>query len=203
MLKNGEKMSGVACILKLYEGRKKMSTKILEEFLEEVAPEEVGAEVALENPAQADYQLQKIRKINAEIETVQEFAKSQIEAIENWKEGRLKTLQGRWDWLAKPLEIYIRGLHRKTQGRQKSLDLPTGKLKLRADQDRFEYDEQKIFDWIKEQERQEEFILLKPTLNKRELKQHAKETGEEIPGLIITPAGEPRFHIEFKEVKET
>ncbi|KPL01713.1 MAG: hypothetical protein AMJ73_10075 [candidate division Zixibacteria bacterium SM1_73] len=182
-----------------------MATKILEEFLEEVAPEEVGAEVALENPQQADYQLQKIKKINAEMDAVEDFARSQIEAIENWKDGRLKTLQGRYDWLAKPLEIYIRALHRKTEGKQKSLDLPTGKLKLRADQDQYEYDEETLFNWVVDNADYAEkydLVRVKKFVDKKNIKDFVKTTGEIPEGVIITPAGEPRFYIEFKETKE-
>jgi len=172
------------------------------EFLAEVAPEEVGAEVVLEDPAQVDYQIQRIARFKAKQEEIRAFAKRQIEDAQKWMEGRLKTLQGRIDWFSGPLELYIRDLYHKTEGKQKSLDLPHGKLKLIKQQDKFEYDEKLILEWAwKRKEGVPQFVVQKPVIDKKELKAFVKKTGEAVDGVTIGPAEDPKFLIEIKEVE--
>lgn len=180
-----------------------MATPNLEtDFLAEVAPEEIGAEVVLENPAQVDYQIQKIARFKAKQEEIKAFAKRQIEDAQNWMEGRLKTLQDQIDWFSSPLEVYIRGLHRKTEGKQKSLDLPHGKLKLIKQSDKFEYDEEAIFGWLKDRpDLSAQVVGSKLFILKDKLKKWVKDTGETPDGVTITPAEEPKFFIDIKGVK--
>lgn len=170
------------------------------EFLAEVGvPEEVGA---FENPAQVDYQIQRIARFKAKQEEIKAFAKRQIEDAQKWMEGRLKTLQGQIDWFSGPLELYIRDLYHKTEGKQKSLDLPHGKIKLIKQQDKFEYDISAVFGWAEKHPNEaQRFIVSKPTINKTELKKFVKETGEAVDGVTIGPAEDPKFLIEIKEVE--
>lgn len=180
-----------------------MSTPNLQkEFLEEVGPEEVGAEVVFENPTQVDYQIQRIARLKAKQEEIKAFAKRQIEDAEKWMEGRLKTLQGHIDWFSGPLELYIRDLHAKTEGKQKSLDLPHGRLKLIKQSDRFDYDEKVILEWAwKRKEGVPQFVVQKPVIDKKELKAFVKDTGEIPDGVTVESAVVPKFLIEIKEVE--
>jgi hypothetical protein len=172
-----------------------------DDFLTEVAPEEeVGAEIVFESPAQIDYQIQKIARLKKQQDEVKLFVKKQFEDLGKYLEERLSILQKKMDWLAQPLEIYIRDAYRRTEGRMKSLTLPHGKLKLRMQQDKFIYDEPAILSWAKaDPSLAERFIEIKESIRKDQIKNYTKETGEIPLGVTIEPAGEPAFYLVLKE----
>jgi len=173
--------------------------KIEDDFLAEILPVgEVGAEIVLEEPAQADHQIQRIARLMQKGEDIKGFVAGEMKRLQEYLERKLQTLQGEIDWRSGPLEIYMRDANRRNP-KIKSLDLPHGKLKLRAQQDKFEIDEEKVLGWAGDHlQEAASFTETKIVIRKDNLKKFIKETGEMVDGVTIEPAGESKFYLEIK-----
>lgn len=178
--------------------------EIREDFLAEVLEgEEVGAEIVLDDPVQADYQIQRIARLRRKQEQITATVTRQMEQLQVYLEIHLTRFQKEIDWRAGPLEIYARDAHRRSKGKIKSLDLPHGKLKLRAQREKVECDEPKILAWCDDHaEEAQNFIDIIRRINKSNLQKYVKGTGEVPDGVAIVPPGEPNFHLEFKDFGE-
>lgn len=174
-------------------------TERVDEFLSEVLPEEeIGAEIVLEDPGQADYQIQRIARLRKKQDEIVAFVSQQTGELEAYLDKRMSVLQKEIDWRSSPLEIYVRDANRKSDGKVKSLDLPSGKLKLRAEREKFECEDEKVLHWC-DVHGVERIINVTRRIDKRELSGYIKDTGEMPEGVTIIPPGEPRFHLEIKE----
>lgn len=174
---------------------------LIDEFLAEVLPEgEVGAEIVLRDPGAVDYQIQRIARLKAKQDEIVAFTKKQVEELLAYQDLRLETLQKEIDWRSGPLEVYVRDVHRKSDGKTKSLDLPHGKLKLIKQPDKYELEEGIVLNWIEIYHPDLWYRLCKITVSVRkdEIKKFIKETGELPDGVVIEPVGEPKFHLELK-----
>lgn len=176
-------------------------TEVEEDFLSEVLPEEeVGAEIVLEDPRAADYQIQRIARLKKKQDEVKLFVKKQLEDLGAYLERRLSILQGEMDWRAKPLEIYVRDAYRRSGGKTKSMDLPHGKLQLRAQQEKFNYDDAKILAWTEvNPQAKRAFVKTVESIQYDKLKEFIKQGGEAVDGVTIEPSGEPTFYLKLKE----
>jgi type IV secretory pathway VirB4 component len=179
--------------------------KIEDDFLAEVLPEgEIGAEIVLEEPAQADHQIQRIARLMQKQKEIEAFVQEEMKRLQEYLERKLKTLQGEIDWRSGPLEIYMRDANRRNP-KIKSLDLPHGKLKLHAKQDQLILEEDKVWGWINRHPVEtDDYSLVKTTreIQKSSIKDFIKKTGEVVDGVTIVPAGEPSFKIVVKESEE-
>jgi len=66
----------------------------------------------------------------------------------------------------------------------KTMKLPHGTLKMRAQQPQYEYDESLMLPWAKKN--LPEAVVVKESVSKTPVKKHIKETGEMVPGVTIT-----------------
>lgn len=178
-----------------------IEVEVEEDFLSEVLPEaEVGAEIVLIDSAQVDYQIQKIAQLKKRQDTVKLFVKKQLDDLTAYLERRLSVLQKEMDWRSQPLEIYVRDAYRRSGGKTKSLDLPHGRLQLRAQQDRFICDDAKILAWTEANPPAKRvFVKTVELVLHDKLKDFIKRTGEAVNGVTIEPAGEPTFSIKLKD----
>jgi len=177
--------------------------EIEDDFLAEVLEgEEVGAEIILDDPVQADYQIQRIGRLRRKQEQVTAVVARQMEQLQAYLQQHVSRLQAEMNWRVTPLEIYVRDANRKNP-KIKSLDLPHGKLKLRAEREKIEYDKGKVLTWCDEHaEEALKFIRSIRSIDKSDLHKYIKDTSEMPDGVIIVPPGEPNFHLEFKDLGE-
>ena len=177
------------------------TTKTIEDdFLEEMLPdEEIGAEIVLEDPAQADYQIQKIARLRKKQGEITAFVQGQIKTLQEYLGRKLASLEMEISWRSQPLERYVREVYRRSEGKTKSLDLPHGKLKLRAQQDQYLCDEPMVLQWADSHpEEAQNFVLIKRIIAMNDLKKFIKDTAEIPDGVTIEPVGEPKFYLELK-----
>jgi len=75
----------------------------------------------------------------------------------------------------------------------KTVKLPHGTLKMRAQQPQYEYDEAQLLPWAKEN--LPEAVIVKESVAKTPVKKHIQETGEVVPGVTIIERPE-KFSVE-------
>lgn len=176
-----------------------MSTELADDFLASTLPEkEAHGEVVLTDPAKADKLVWKIDRLKDEQHRIVRFTKQQIEELQAFEERKILALQGQIDWLSGVLERYVRAEYDRSAGKTRSIDLPHGKLQLRAQPETYTYDDGKILGWAKKRGATHLYrtqrVVLRP-----EVKKFVKTSGEIPDGVTIEPAGEPKFYIQFKE----
>jgi len=182
--------------------------KIEDDFLAEVTGGEVGGEIVLEDPAQADYLIQRIARLQRKQAEITVFVTGEMKRLQGFLERKLGTIQAEIDWRSGPLELYVRDAYRRSEGKIKSLDLPHGKLQLRAEQTKVILEEDKFWKWVGEHpDESKVFIEPNPVIKKDQLNDYVKRTSEimdgqlvsSVDGITILLPGEPKFSIKIKE----
>ena len=92
-----------------------------------------------ESPEAAKY-LYVVAGLEAKKAEISRVAQSQLDAVAEWEKAEREKLQRQISWLSSGLEGYIRATGEKT------ISLPNGKLKLRAQQAKMEIDEEVFFE---------------------------------------------------------
>jgi hypothetical protein len=80
------------------------------------------------------------------------------------------------------LRDYFVGL-RESDPKLKTLKLPHGALKMRAQQPQYEYDEDTLLPWAKEN--LPDAVVVKESVAKTPVKKRIQETGEVVPGVLV------------------
>jgi phage host-nuclease inhibitor protein Gam len=175
-----------------------------EEIIEEIEGLAEDTSVPVSSEEGIEFRLAKIRLVNRKIEDFETYAQKLIDKITKWRDNRIETLQARIDFFKIPMEGYLRGLYEQTQGKKKSVSVPSGRIELRMPADKFNFqDEDAILSWIKEtQVNPADFIRVKEELNKKQIVSHCKTTGEVPPGVEIVKAERPNFVIVLPEEKD-
>ena len=97
----------------------------------------------------ANRRLRQLAKVRSEIMQVQQEAAAEMARIEGWLHARLDVLEGRQQWLAEGLEMWHRAVLSGDPSR-KTISLPCGTLKARAQQPVWEFDEPTFLAWAVE-----------------------------------------------------
>ncbi|MGI6079267.1 MAG: host-nuclease inhibitor Gam family protein, partial [Fastidiosipilaceae bacterium] len=82
---------------------------------------------------------------------------------------------------------------RESDPKLKTMKLPHGTLKMRKQQPQYEYDEETLLPWAKEN--LPEAVVIKEAVAKTPVKKYVQETGEMVPGVTITERPE-KFSVE-------
>ena len=147
--------------------------------------EEVEEEIQeVTSRLQADGLLWQIGQLGGELQEIRNLARHEIEQIQWWEEGETRRLQECIGRLSTALEGFLRRQDRKT------LHLPHGALKLRAQPPRVNIVDLAAFPLDRE-----ELVRIVPEQrlpDKRKIRAHLEATGEIPPGVEIE-APEPRF----------
>lgn len=155
--------------------------------------------VAVLDDVSAEMMLQHIRDAN-----------EQYEKMASWYEFQLnkaKTIRDRTvAWAERCLMAYFDMVPTRDSKTQRSYELRTGKLVLKAQQPEYERDDDALVPWLKENG-MAEMIKVKETANWAELKKQLKEApdgtamttidGEVVPGIKVTQR-EPKFSVTLK-----
>jgi hypothetical protein len=132
---------------------------------------------------EAAWALRKMSALQAKIEENDKTAQAELVRTNAWKEAENKKLQGSMDFFTFLLEDYFRAL-READPKLKTLSLPHGKLKVRAQQPEYVIDERELIPWLKENN-VPGALVLKETVSKAAIKSYVKDTGEVPIGVEI------------------
>lgn len=96
----------------------------------------------------ANWCLRKMRALKAEIEDNNRIAREEIERIQRWQEQVNAPLQRSIEYFESLLEEYHRALYAEDP-KVKTIKLPHGTLKMRAQQPEFKRDEQVFLEYLR------------------------------------------------------
>ena len=155
--------------------------------------------VAVLDDASAEMLLKRIREANDQYEKMEAWYAFQLDKA---KQLRDRTVE----WAERSLQGYFDMVPTKNAKTQRSYELPSGKLTLKAQQPEYERDEDTLIPWLKENGLSE-MIKVKETANWAELKKALRESpdgttmmttdGEIVPGIKVTQR-DPKFTVTLK-----
>ena len=155
------------------------------------APEE-RERFRIETKDQAIWALRKIAQAKADQDENTRAAQAEIDRIAGWRNEENEKLQRSVSFFESLLHEYFMQL-REDDPKLKTVKLPHGSLKMRAQQPEFQYDETQLLPWAKEN--LPDAVVVKVSVSKTPVKKHIKETGEMVPGVTITERPE-KFSVE-------
>ena len=121
----------------------------LDEFLMGDEPDWDSPPEAPRDADRADEQLRRLVKVRAEMAQIGHHAQAQIERIREWHARRVEVLANRERWLAEGLEMWHRAVLAEDPTR-KTISLPCGTLKSRAQQPEWVFDDEAFIAWASE-----------------------------------------------------
>ena len=160
-----------------------------------VTEEEAGFQV--DDDQKAEWCIRKIQEAKKEMMDWIDFYVAQTDKVKDKCERRIQFFEYK-------LMQYFGSVPHKQTKTQESYQLPSGKLVLKKQAPDFERDDELILAWLKAND-EDQYVKTKETVDWSELKktltivgeQVAGETGEIIPGIIITERPDV-FKVEVK-----
>lgn len=155
--------------------------------------EVLSEEFVVDTPDKADWALGKLREISKEIEQNERLAKNNIERIRDWLDQKNEKSNESKEYFESLLHEYI--FAEKEKDPKWKLDTPNGKLLTRKQQPKWNYDDKKLVEELKNTD----FLKAVYKVNKADLKKKAvikngrvilPDTGEIVEGVVIEPSSE-------------
>jgi hypothetical protein len=141
----------------------------------------------------AAWALRKMAKIKAEKEENILTAQEEIKRIDDWCQSENDKLRGSLNFFEYLLFGYMQQV-RQADPSVKTIRLPHGALKMRAQQSEWTtYDDEALLVWAKES--LPGAVVVKESVARWQVKDWIKETGEVVPGVVITERPE-KFSVE-------
>lgn len=153
--------------------------KSLDEFLGEETQEREG--FCIDTREMAIWAMRKIAQLTAEIKANRAAADKEIERIESWVATVNEPHQDSIDFFASHLEGWHRKLFAETEGKEKTIKLPHGTLRLRAQQPEFVRNDKALITYIKKND-QHDFIKVVESVDWTNFK---KELAVEEDGTVV------------------
>ncbi len=180
----------------------------LQEYLDKQLPEgdEERQGFVIDDEEKANWAMRKIKHLQDKKAEKEAIAKAEIDRIKQWLEEENASINRDIEFFTNALEIYMRKLNQKNP-KTKSIKLIHGKLQLRKQQPKFNYDDGKLLRWLKEN-RHQNFIRIKESPDKSALKKSVaiadgkailKDTGEIVEGISVEEPDEPAFSLKVNE----
>lgn len=180
----------------------------LTEYLAGPDPDYDTEPEAPQDADEANTRLRRLARIQAQIQWVEDQAATQIAQINAWAERRYEVLHNRARWEREGLEMWHRAVLADDPAR-KTISLPCGTLKARAQQPVWEFDDEVFLAWA--QEHAPDLVRVpepKPQVEKAAAKKALIVTtiepgatvpaltaeGEVVPGVTVT-ARPPSFTV--------
>jgi len=178
----------------------------LAEFLDREAgtSEEQRVRFTIDDEQKANWALRKIRKLTEKRKANIQLAEAEIERINTWLKEVNGDLEQSIDYFTGLLEGYHRQVLEQDP-KAKTIKLPYGKLKMRAQQPEFIRDNDKLLSWLK-QSNKTDYIVVKESPDWAQLKKTLQvagnalvdtETGEVVEGVEVVER-EPKFSVEVE-----
>lgn len=190
----------------IQEGIINISLMELLDSIEEQEVEELKIQKAgfiVEDDRQANYVLKKIKDLNKEIENIQNTAKEELERyrtkVESWEESSTASLVNSRNYLTSLLKDYVEIKLADTKSK-KSVKFIEGTCGFRAKQDKFEYVDTEILEYLTK-EKLNQYIRMTPSVDKKSLKNDGvRKNGtlfisdKPVKGITVIPQ-EDEFYI--------
>lgn len=156
----------------------------------------------------ADWQIDKIKEVQAEMRRKEMVANAKIGQIQEWLKKEREQAEHEINYRKLLLIEYFReldgqGLVKQTKT-QKSYKLPSGTLKLKQQPPEYKRDDEKLLQWVKANKPR--FVKIKESPDWAGLKEIVKvagdkvvdaQTGEIIDGVVVI-SREPKFEVEVE-----
>ena len=155
--------------------------------MEDIVTGEVGPALGqcfeITDKAGAAWALRKMSKVQAKIAETNAAAEAEIKLTQAWRDKENGKLELEIDFFTYLLDTYFRRCQVEDP-KLKTLKLPHGSLKMRAQQPEFTYDDEPLLAWAKES--LPTAVVVKESVAKQPVKDWIKETGEVPAGVTIS-----------------
>lgn len=185
------------------EGIPMVTADRLEELAELGAPEQREA-FRVTDLGGASWAMRKLHAIRQKQAEVRQVAEAEIARVQAWADQQTKAMEDNADYFVLLLVDYHRNLLAEDE-RAKTVKLPHGALKCRAQQPWYVRDEDELLRWAEATD-PENLVQVKKSVKWSEIKQYGKAvgeqlfdpaTGEVIPGVTVIHR-EPKFTVEVE-----
>jgi phage host-nuclease inhibitor protein Gam len=165
-----------------------------EEFLKDTE-KQVASDNGIHDDAYADWTINKIKTLQAEIERKKMFVENKKAALDEWYEQQAKSINQDIAFYTSRLQQYFDSLDPKmlTKGKtQVSYSLPSGKLVKKFEKPEFRRNDEALLPWI--EKNAPDYVKIKKDVDWAELKKKLTidgnkailaDTGEVVEGVII------------------
>lgn len=182
--------------------RKNINLEIVNDFIQQNSDNSDNNEFTIDDDKKAEWALKKIAEEREETQRYIEVCKSMILEYQEKIRKEEENLNKKTSYLEFKLQQYFQSVEHKSTKTQKTYKLPSGTLRLKYQQPEFKRDEEKLINWLKENQLQQ-FVKTKETPNWVELKKNIKisgnkavsEDGQIIEGVEVIEKS-PVFEIE-------
>ncbi len=154
----------------------------LTEAEETIEAAEVGGRFTIQDLDSANWAFRKLAAIEKKRKEIKTLADNEIERIRNWQKQEEESLNNSKEFFEGLLtEYYVR---QKEVDPKFKISTPYGKVSSRKQQPKWNYEDEKVLNWLKENDT--ELIRIKEEINKVELKKKYQIVGNE----VVTEDGE-------------
>lgn len=182
----------------------------LEEFmlaaeLEElnIKLEEDDIRLEIKNKSEADFIIKQVNKLRQEKEEINKFVDQEIERqmklYEEYRQSRLRPLDSQIAYYEESLKTFTLNEYNETG--KKTIKLPNGSIGIKKQQPKYIYNDAEVLEFLQQNELNE-YIRMKPELNKKDLKKNAIVNSNNellinnqvVPGVVVIPQ-EDKFEV--------
>lgn len=154
----------------------------------------------------ANYFLKLMANIQQDINAINEICDAEIDKtvkrVESFRESQLSTLTKQYEYYKKILRNFTE--HELQNSKKKSVPLAYGSLSIRKTPDKWEYDDDKLLNWFKENNPDLVNRKITESVDKKQIKSLSKKDGEvamlngkPIEGITIVPQPD-KFDVKIK-----
>ena len=149
---------------------------------ETIEAAEVGGRFTIQDLDSANWAFRKLAAIEKKRKEIKTLADKEIERVKNWQQQEEEGLNNSKEFFEGLLTEYF--VKQKEVDPKFKISTPYGKVSSRKQQPKWSYEDEKVLNWLKENDT--ELIRIKEELNKAELKKKYQVVGNE----VITEDGE-------------
>lgn len=162
--------------------------------------------ILIRNNSDADFYIKLINRFRREIDEINEFVDAELERqvrlYESYREERLRPIENQIKFYEEALRTYT--MNELADSNRKSIKLPNGTLAIRKQQPSYNYNEEEVMQFLKENEL-EQYITTKTTesLNKKDIKKDfiVNNNNQLVYNNKIVPGASVEFKDDKFEVK--
>lgn len=143
---------------------------------------EVGGRFTVQDLDSANWAFRKLAAIENKRKEIKTLADKEIERIKDWQKQEEESLNYSKEFFEGLLTEYF--VRQKEVDPEFKISTPYGKVSSRKQQPKWNYEDEKVLEWLKENDT--ELIRIKEEVNKAELKKKYKVVGNE----VVTKDGE-------------
>lgn len=158
--------------------------------------------ILIRNNTEADFYIKLINRLRQEAQEINEFVDAELERqvrlYEGYRAERLSPIENQIKFYEEALRTYT--MNELADSNKRSIKLPNGTLAIRKQQPSYNYDEEEVMRYLKENEL-EQYITVKTTesLNKKEIKKDFVVNNNN--QLVFNNKVIPGTSVEFKDDK--